>query len=144
MYDFESRKKREVSFTMTFIHEGYFPYKEAMKEKAVDLSSEVDPVTFFPTREAVLDEDELKSYGFTSAEQDEVSRSTDTWVRTLSRDVSMDYAPWWFAGGGPFNQRTTGRGGDGVPFGGGGSRFANTIRPSQRNPRLTSVDNVER
>ena len=88
IYDFESRKKREVSFTMTFIHEGYYPYKSIPEKDDV-------PLTFFPTREAALDQNEWKRYGYDQAEENEAWHQRETWERTLSSDPAVDYRPWW-------------------------------------------------
>ena len=92
VYDFETRKKRESSVIMTFIHEGYFPYLQAQREKIVDMT----PFMFYPTREAALAPEEWQNYVFDQAQEDEAWKQGATWARSMSKDSAGDYAPWWF------------------------------------------------
>ena len=96
VYDFETHKRREVSFTMTYIHEGYYPYLQAQKEKLAQEMKE-DPHTFFPTREAALDPDEWKTYDYSPADDRAAWANKETWLRSLSKDSAIDYTPWWVA-----------------------------------------------
>ena len=63
MWDFESQKVREVSFSFCVVSEGCFPFKGRKKEY------EGDPLSFFPTLEAFLTPDEWKKYKFSPGQQ---------------------------------------------------------------------------
>ena len=69
---------------MTSIHEGYYPYLQAQKDKVAQEMKE-DPHTFFPTREAALDPDEWQSYNYSPTDDRAAWASKETWLRSLSK-----------------------------------------------------------
>jgi len=78
---------------MTFIHEGYFPFLQAQRERTVDMPGKDDPFTFYPTREAALDLEEWQNYDFSQAQEGEAWKQGTTWARTMSKDGASDYTP---------------------------------------------------
>jgi len=68
VWDMEKKKKRDVSFAFTFIHEGFFPFhnKKEWPPECVDY-----PIKFFPSREAILDEREWELFDFDEEQEKE-------------------------------------------------------------------------
>ena len=69
VWDIRERKKREVSFFHSIIHEGFYPFREkgiwSKEEKAL-------PRNFSPTFEDVLTPEEFRKFGFTEEEEKEI------------------------------------------------------------------------
>ena len=87
VYDFEAKKIRQISFSFAIVQEGFFPFRNR-KEWEKDWGEE--PVSFYPTRESVLDEKEWEGFGFSGEEEGEVL-SGDTFLFTLSDAKSSEY-----------------------------------------------------
>src|SRR6185437_4158606 len=63
VWDLKEKKKREVSFFHTVVHEGFFPFRERKEER------EKDPHTFTPTYEDILTPHEFMKFRFTEEEE---------------------------------------------------------------------------
>ena len=87
--------ERDVSFTMTFIHEGIYPYLLS-RTKSTEKTGD-GPVNFFPTREAALDTEEWKTYQFSTSEAGEAWNQPATWLRSSSKEPDVDYPKGWFS-----------------------------------------------
>ena len=87
VWDIEKRKRRDISFVFTFVHEGFFPFQN---KKNWPEASEGVPIKFYPTREAVLDE-ELGRFGFDRGEEEEVRESREIFRISLSDAVHSEY-----------------------------------------------------
>ncbi len=53
VWDIETRARREVPFAFTFIHEGFYPFKN--KNDWPHDEEALLPVKFYPSRESILD-----------------------------------------------------------------------------------------
>ena len=71
VWDIEKKKKRDISFAFSFVHEGFFPF---ISRKDWPEPPESTPVKFYPSREAVLDEKEWGIFGFGEEEEEDVAR----------------------------------------------------------------------
>jgi hypothetical protein len=61
VWDLEKRKKRDISFSFAFIHEGFFPFQNKVDWPP---ETEGEPIRFFPSREAILDAKEWETFDF--------------------------------------------------------------------------------
>jgi hypothetical protein len=66
VWDPETKKVREVSFSFCVVSENCFPFRAKRKEK------EEEPLSFFPTLEAFLTPKEWDKYGFSREQQVDV------------------------------------------------------------------------
>ena len=87
VYDFEAKKIRAISFSFAIVQEGFFPFRS---RKDWEKDWEGEPVTFYPTRESVLDEKEWGGFDFDSEEEAEVL-SGNTFLFTLSGAKTSEY-----------------------------------------------------
>lgn len=85
--DLEKRKIREISFSFTFVQEGFFPFLS----KGACGEEDLRPVRFFPTREALLDEREWREYKFDKEEEDEAINDNSIFLITLSEKKETEY-----------------------------------------------------
>ena len=71
VWDIKERKKREVSFFHSIIHEGFFPFRD---KKIWSEEEKHLPSSFSPRLEDILTPDELTKYGYTEDEEKEILR----------------------------------------------------------------------
>ena len=71
VWDIKERKKREVSFFHTIIHEGFYPWRE---KKLWSKEERELPRNFSPTFEDILTPTEFKKFCFTEEEEKEILR----------------------------------------------------------------------
>ena len=88
IWDLEKKKKREISFAFTYVHEGFFPF---LKKEDWPSPPEEETVKFFPTREALLDKRELGIFDFDREELEDVLGSREIFTLTLSEDKHNEY-----------------------------------------------------
>jgi len=66
VFDLETKKIRDISFSFCVVSEGCFPFRARKKD------FEGDPVSFFPTMEAFLTPHEWEKYKFSKEQQQDV------------------------------------------------------------------------
>ena len=69
VWDIKERKKREVSFFHSVVHEGFYPFrnKKLWSKEERDL-----PLCFSPTFEDIITEEEFKKFDFSKEEEKEI------------------------------------------------------------------------
>ena len=82
VWDFDALVIRDVSYSFTVCQEGYFPFRDRANWPPGALS---DPVTFYPTLETFLDQEQWKAFGYDSEEAKEVLQD-----RAPSRSLALD------------------------------------------------------
>jgi hypothetical protein len=84
VWDIKARKKREVSFFHSVIHEGFYPFKD---KKIWSEEEKHLPMSFMPRLEDVLIHDEFAKFGYTEEEEKEI---IDTYFSHLEGRESED------------------------------------------------------
>ena len=69
VYDIKERKRREVSFFHSIIHEGFFPFRD---KKMWSEEEKLLPKHFTPKFEDIITPLEFKKYSFSDEEEKEI------------------------------------------------------------------------
>ena len=70
VWDIKKKKVKEISYNFTVVSEGFYPFRNQVFRGIRDL----EPATFFPTKEILSDRKELGRYQFSSEEVDLVRK----------------------------------------------------------------------
>ena len=83
VWDIDTKARRDVPFAFTFIHEGFYPFKNKN-----DWPQDADtlPLKFYPTRESILDRREWESFNFDRSEEEEVLERPEILLITIDEE----------------------------------------------------------